>query len=233
MITLLANELRKLRGTLALALCLLAPALVALVAVLIALRQVATGWTMIVTNTLGLWAYFVLPMTVAALAALVAQIEHGPRAWDHLFALPVRRMPILLAKAVTLMLLIGLMSALLVLLCFLLGMLAQPDAHGFPWRDAVRMAGASWAASGLMAVIELWVALRFRSFVPPIALGLAGTFIVVAAMGAPEAAAVPWAMPLAALGLPGGNPAWALAAGGLGGLVLMLAMAAHLARRDV
>ena len=231
--TLLAIELGKLRGTLALALCFLAPTLVALVAVAIALRQGQPAWEMIVTNTFGLWAYFVLPMTVAALAALVAQIEHGPRAWDHLFALPVRRMPLLLAKAAALMLMLALMSALLVLLCFLLGTLAQPDAAAFPWGEAARMAGASWAASCLMAVIELWTALRFRSFVPPIALGLAGTFVVVAAMGAPEAAAWPWAMPLAALGLPGGDPGRALAAGGLGGLVLMLAMAAHLARRDV
>jgi ABC-2 type transport system permease protein len=230
---LLAIELRKLRGTLALALCFLAPALVALVAIAIALRQAAPGWTMIVTNTFGLWAYFVLPMTTAALAALVAQIEHGPRAWDHLFALPVRRMPMLLAKAAVLMLMLGLMSVLLVLLCFLLGMIVQPDAAAFPWGEAVRMAGASWAASCLMAVIELWTALRFRSFVPPIALGLTGTFVVVAAMGAPEAAMVPWAMPLASLGLPGGDPFWALAAGGLGGLVLMVAMTAHLARRDV
>lgn len=231
--TLLAIELRKLRATLALALCLLAPALVALVAVLIALRQSATEWSGIVTNTLGLWAYFVLPMTVAALAALVAQIEHGPRAWDHLFALPVRRMPMLLAKAAALMLLIGLMSGLLVGLCFVMGGLARSSGAGFPWGEAIRMAGASWAASCLMAALQLWVALRFRSFVPSIGLGLAGTFVVVAAMGAPEAAMVPWSMPLAALGLPGGDPGWALIAGGIGGLVAMVAMAWHLARRDV
>ena len=56
-----------------------------------------------------------------------------------------------------------------------------------------------------MAVIQLWVALRFRSFVVPVALGLAGTFLVIAAMGAPEAVVLPWAMPLGTLPVAGGR----------------------------
>ena len=39
----------------------------------------------------AIWAFFMLPMSVTALTALVAHMEHGPRAWDHLRALPVPR----------------------------------------------------------------------------------------------------------------------------------------------
>jgi ABC-2 type transport system permease protein len=239
LLRLLRLELLKLRFTLATTLCLVAPTLVALVATVIALRQPGTGWSVLVTNSVGLWAYFVLPMTTAALAALVAQVEHGPRCWDHLFALPIRRSPLIIAKALVLMLMLGAMSALLLALCFALGVLAgalgsiHAAAGDFPWPSALAMLAASWLASWLMAILQLWVALRFRSFVPPIALGLAGTFVVVAAMGAPQSVVIPWAMPLAALGLPGGNPAFALLAGGLGGIALMFAMAAHLARSEL
>jgi len=235
--TMLMLEFRKLRGTLALGLCIVAPALVAVVALAIALRQ-PSSWTGLLTNTLGLWAYFVMPLTISALAALIAQVEHGPLMWDHLFALPISRARLVVAKALALMLLIGGMSALLVGLCFVLGALAHQIAPArgpsgaFPAAQAAAFALSTWAASALAAVLQLWVALVFRSFVAPVALGLAGTFLVVSAMGAPESLLLPWAMPLGTLGLPGGNPALALAAGFLGGLLLMPVMAAHLARRD-
>lgn len=227
----LLNEIRKLRGTLALLLCVVAPLLVAIVAVLIAARQGEPDWLALLTNAFGLWAYLALPMTITALSALVAQVDHGARIWDHLFALPVPRGAILLAKVITLTLLVGIMSVLLAMAVFALGTLAGA-AGPLPLAEAARMPGMQWAASLMVAVVQLWVALRFRSFVAPVALGFAGTFLVVAAMGAPEAIVLPWAMPLATLEVPGGNPAVALVAGLGGGLLLLPVMIRHLARRD-
>jgi ABC-2 type transport system permease protein len=232
MTNLIRIELLKLRGTLSLLLCLMAPALVAVVALLIALRQPDPGWRPLLVNGFGLWCYFVLPMTVAALAALLAQIEHGPRAWDHLFALPVSRAAMLMAKVIVLMLLIGAMSLGLAMLCFLLGIGAGLTGGMFPWGSAAGMASASWAASGLMAVIQLWMALRFRSFVAPIGLGLAGTFIVVASMGAREVALLPWAMPLGTIAMPHGSPLVALLTGAMGAVLAAPIMCWHLSRRD-
>lgn len=232
LLTCLDLELRKLRGTLALLLCLVAPSLVAVVATLIGVKQGELAWPALLVNAFGLWAYFVLPLTVAALSALVAQIEHGPRAWDHLFALPVQRGNLIVAKAMALALLIAAMSVLLVALVYALGSAAGAPPWGFPSVEAAGAGAALWASSLLMAVIQLWVAIRFRSFVVPVALGLAGTFVVVAAMGAPEAVVLPWAMPLGMLPVPGGNPPLALAAGFGGALLLLPLMAAHLGRRD-
>lgn len=236
--TIIRLELRKLRGTLAPLLTGLAPALVAVVASLIAARQGDRGWTGLVVNCVALWAYFILPVTVAALAALLAQIEHGPRMWDHLFALPVSRPLLLGAKLITLLMLVGAASGLLILFCFLSGLgltaldRAQLAATHFPWDAALTMAASTFAAAFLMTVIQLWVAIINRSFVAPIALGLAGTFVLVASMGAPQAIVLPWAMPLATLPVSGGQQGLALACGFFGGLILVPAMAIHLARRE-
>lgn len=231
--TMLRIELAKLRGTLAPVLCLLAPAVVAVVALLIAMRRAHPGAHALLLNAIGLWTYFVLPMTVAALSALLAQIEHGPRAWDHLFALPIPRSLLAASKAAALMILVGAETALLIVLVFATGSGAGAiDPARFPWGEALALAASAWLASGLMAVIQLWVAIAARSFVAPIGLGLAGTFGVVAAMGAPFSAYLPWGMPLGAMPLSGGQPLAALLAGALGGIALLPVMAADLARRE-
>lgn len=232
-------ELRKLKGTLAALLCLVAPTLAAGMAVLIAARQPQADWRALLVNAQGLWAYFMLPMTVTALSALMAQIEHGPRAWDHVYALPISRRAFLSAKAGVMMFVLLLMSLVLVLASALFGFLAgavspatAPEG-AFPWTYALATGGAMWIASWLMAMIQLWVALRFRSFVAPLTLGLVGTFIVIAAMGAREAIVVPWVMPISVLTGRGGDPGLALALGGGGGLAALLLMIMHLSRREV
>jgi hypothetical protein len=225
-------ELRKLRGTLALAVCAMAPLIVAIFAAAIAARQDQLQWRTLTLNGLALWTYFVLPMMIAALAALMAQIEHGPRAWDHLFALPVPRGMVIIAKAVVLMLLVGAQTLLLIVLMLGLGGLLGIPPASFPWPGVLGMAAMTWASAGLMAMLQLWVALAVRSFVAPIGLGLAGTFAVVSAMGAPASAILPWGMPLATLPIAGGTPMQALLAGSLGGLLLLPLIAVHLSRRE-
>lgn len=182
-------EFRKLKGTLAAILCLVAPTLVAVMSALIASRQAQGEWRGLVVNAEGLWAYFVLPMTVTALSALVAQIEHGPKAWDHLLALPISRARLFAAKAIAMMTLLAAMSLLLLTETYatgsLLGILSPKRAPigDFPWGQAGTELAMMWAASWFMGLIQLWIALRFKSFVAPLTVGLAGTFVVIAAMG--------------------------------------------------
>ena len=68
-----------------------------------------------------------LPMAVTALTVLVAQVEHGPKFWNHLLALPVRRASIFVAKVVVVVALTGIMSAALFLL---LPALLPPEGGG-------------------------------------------------------------------------------------------------------
>ena len=88
-------------------------------------------------------------------------------------------------------------------------------------------------ASTLMCMIQLWVALRFRSFVPALVLGVGGTFVSVAAAAAREGAYFPWLMPLHIVSTDPTMQRTALFAGGIGGLLTLGAMVVHLGRREM
>jgi ABC-2 type transport system permease protein len=238
MFTWLRVEALKLKGTLVLLLCLVAPTLVSVLVTLIALRRPSMDWEFVFTGSTGLWSFFVLPMTITALSALLAQIEHGPRAWDHVLALPVQRWQLFSAKAIVLMGLVALMSALMAVELRIAGWALQTltpttAPHGaFPWPLATKLLAQMWAASLFMGMIQLWIALRFRSFIAPLTVGLGGTFIAVAAFNAKEAMFVPWAMPVSIVGAHGVNAIPALQMGVAGGLITFALMVIHLSRRE-
>ena len=231
-------EIRKLKGSLVLLLCLAAPSLVAGLLVLILLKRPNLDWKEVLEGSTGLWSFFMLPMTIAALSALIAQIEHGPRAWDHMLALPVRRWRLFAAKGIMLMGLIAAMSAVLALeipaaIALLQAVAPQKVPAGpFPLREELRMLSQMWGASLFMGMIQLWVALRFRSFVAPLTLGLGGTFVAVAASGAKEGVYLPWLMPLNIISGTAANHALALNLGLAGGAATFLLMLLHLSRRE-
>ena len=83
--TALAVEAFKLRRSLALLLAAVAPLLIAVFVFFNLLRlEKGAPWAMTLQSSAAIWAFFMLPMSVTALTALVAHTEHGPRAWDHL-----------------------------------------------------------------------------------------------------------------------------------------------------
>ncbi len=58
------------------------------------------------------WATFMLPLTATIIATQIAQLEHGPKTWAHLLALPVPKWRLFAAKAVVTLGLIAGMSVL-------------------------------------------------------------------------------------------------------------------------
>jgi lantibiotic transport system permease protein len=181
------------------------------------------------------WAFAMLPMSVTALSVLMAQMEHGPRTWDHILALPGARRRVFLAKAIVMLALVAAMTLLVGLM--LVGgaeLLAavKPLATKL---DQAALAETLWKmflASGLMCVIQLWTALAFRSFVPPLLLGIMGTFVSVAAAAAREGAYFPWLMPLHILSTDLAMQRVALEIGAFGGLVGLGLMLLHLQHRE-
>ena len=96
----LSAEMLKLRGTLALWMCLVAPATVAVLYMLQMTfmdwdkRPPMTGqeaWTMYAQAVLALWSILMLPLFLTLEAALLAGLEHGNQQWLHLLALPLPR----------------------------------------------------------------------------------------------------------------------------------------------
>lgn len=238
MLTDLLIEIRKLKGSLVLALCFIAPTLVALLLAVVCIRQPRMNWHDAMMGTTGLWAYFIMPMTVTALSALVAQIEHGPRAWDHLLALPVRRWRIFAAKGLLIMLLTALISLILALEIRVVAAVivelfpAKIPSGDYPWTLCLQLLAMMWGASLCMVMLQLWVALHFRSFVAPLTTGLGGTFFAVAAFGARETVFIPWVMPVSVIARNGDSAGLALQLGVGGGLCIFLLMTLQLSRKE-
>lgn len=237
----LRAEFIKLRGSLAMLLCIVAPTVVATLMAVIFNRQGGGDlpWRMYLLGNAATWAYFMLPMTVTALTVLIAQMEHGPRLWHHLLALPVPRRNIFFAKTGVVMLLCAGMTMGLTLLAPLLGYLSDsltPDrtlTGPLGWVELISVLSRIYVSSWLLVAIQLWAALRWRSFVPPLALGIGGTFVAVAATGSELGPYFPWLIPTQALASDPSSAAIALAIGIVGGAVCTAAMAIDLARRPL
>ena len=224
MFTALSVELLKLNRSLAALLAVAAPGLIAVFIFYNLLRlETAQDWTMVQMQAAGIWAFFMLPMSVTALTVLVAQMEHGPRSWEHLFALPVRRWRLLAVLIMT-----AGSGVLTGLVRPGLAPTGVVDGTAMIWLHA-----RIFAAGALLTAMQLWAALRFRSFVPGLVLGIGGTFFAVVATSAKNGVFMPWQMPVNILS---GDPARADLALflGLGGGVLVLGlMLVHLSRREV
>lgn len=239
MTAVLMVELLKLRRSLALLLAVVAPGLIAVFLTLSALRaDEARPWEMWMMQGAGIWAFFMLPMSVTALTALMAHMEHGPQSWSHLRALPVPRWRLYAAKAVATLGLIGLMSAAALILPWAgleLATRLKPAIVPTGALDVGAMAlmmAKVFAAGVLLVAVQLWAALRFQSFVPGLTLGIGGTFFAVVATSAKEGVFLPWQMPVNVFASDPARAQLALTLGGVGGLVALALAIAHLARRD-
>ncbi len=233
-------EILKLHRSLALLLCAAAPTMVAVLAMVMLMdRDRPSSWPMYTMNISALWSFFMLPMTVTALTVLVAQLEHGPRFWNHLLALPVPRWQVFAAKAAVVTLLVAAMTLGLILLIPIAGTIAEALASGtqltgsYDMAGNARLLGTMFAGSILLIAIQLWAALRFRSFVPPLVIGIGGTFVAVAATGSRQGAFFPWLIPTNALASDPARAEIALAMGSLGGVAVLALMLIDLSRREL
>jgi ABC-2 type transport system permease protein len=233
-------ELRKLNRSLAAALAVAAPGLIAVFTFFNTLRiGTAQPWDMWMVGATGIWAFFMLPMSVTALTALVAHMEHGPRTWDHLRALPLPRWTIYAAKAISVFLVLALMSIGVFVLTWAavkLAVVLKPELAPTGVFDAsayLTTLGRMYLAATLVVVIQLWIALRWSSFVPGLVVGIGGTFFAVVATSARVGVFLPWQMPVNMLATEGWRMQTALGLGFGGGLILLVLMLWHLSRREV
>ena len=240
MLAVLSVEIRKLNRSLAAVLAIAAPSLIAVFTFFNLMRgEAAQPWEMWMVSAIAIWAFFMLPMSVTALTALVAHMEHGPRSWDHLRSLPLPRWRLYAAKATMVLAVVAIMSVLTLVLTWggvALASAIKPDLTPTGPLDAGLYAatmGKVFLAGILMVAIQLWTALRFASFVPALVVGIGGTFFSVVATSAKEGVFFPWQMPVNILATDAWRPTTALGLGcGLGLAVLVLAVA-HLSRREV
>ncbi|MDI1253076.1 ABC transporter permease [Thermomonas sp.] len=238
--TALAVEAYKLRRSLALLLAVVAPLPIAVFVFFNLLRMdKAMTWQMTLQSSAAIWAFFMLPMSVTALTALVAHTEHGPRTWDHLRALPLPRWHLYAAKAASVLGIVLLMSMALALMTWL-----AVQAAGW-WKPTVAASGAPdiatyllllgriFLAAWLLVAVQLWIALRYVNFVPALAAGIGGTFFAVVATSAKIGVFLPWQIPVNQLASDPSRAQLTLLLGFAGGCVALVAMTWQLSRREV
>lgn len=246
----LVAEVLKLRRTPALLLALITPYVVALLQALVAYhlgkRLLASpgfdAWAWMGRNALVMWAGLVLPLLIALEAALLADVESRARGFKHLFALPVRRGALVVAKLAALVLLMVLATALLGVGLWLAGRglhaLEPGLGFGAPFAAGqwTMQALAVLAAGGVLLPLHGWLSLRGMSFAAAIGLAVAGTVAGSALLRLGEGpwTWLPWSMPLRVLGTgDGGLDPATLTAGLVAGALLALVAVTDLARRDV
>lgn len=233
-------EYLKLRRSLALWVAAVVPLLIAVFTFFNLLRdQHPRPWAVWMLSVAAVWAFFMLPMSVVALTTLVAQTEHAPRSWDHLRALPVPRWRLYVAKATMVMVVLALMTvAVLLAGSAAVWLAAQVKPALTPSGDFeamryVLVLTRMYLSSMLLMAVQLWIALRYSSFVPALAAGIGGTFFAVVGTSSRIGVVLPWQIPVNMLA---SNPAradLALLIGFVGGLAVLLVMLIHLSRREV
>src|SRR5215216_3207575 len=123
----LHSELLKLKRTLAFRVIFVLPFLVALLQFFIVWRtkKFAPGfnlWQTLPTNSLQIWAVFMMPLLITLETALLNGIEHSDKLWKHILALPVPRHTVYLAKFVVAQALIAASTLALCVLTVLVGL---------------------------------------------------------------------------------------------------------------
>ena len=93
--------------------------------------------------------------------------------------------------------------------------------------------GRIFLAGWLLVAAQLWIALRFTSFVPALATGIGGTFFAVVASSAEIGIVLPWQIPINQLASDPARAQLALAIGACGGCVAFAVMLWRLSRREV
>ena len=129
-----------------------------------------------------LWNLMLLPLLIPLQTALLAGVEHSSRGWKRLFATPVPRWTVYMAKLIVSMGLFGLSMVLLDVTIVLAGMLlnAMAPALGLtfdtiPWRVLLEATARAYLASWLLIALHTWIACRWPSFVLAMGVGIAAT----------------------------------------------------------
>jgi hypothetical protein len=232
-------ELTKLKGSLVILLVLGPPAMmVVMIPAAILTGNTADAWLPVTMGAAAIWAYLLMPLTMTALTALVAGLEHQSGGWTWTLSQPAPKPLIFAVKAIVCVLLMGLISAgvgaAVIAGVFIAQSIAPETALAGepPITFLAMLLGRMLIASLLALAIQFAVAHAFSAFAVPIIVGISGTFVAVVATSAQAGIYFPW---LFAVNMLAGEPAraeQALLSGLIGGVIVFAASCIWLARRD-
>lgn len=201
-------ETLKLKRTLALNLAIIAPLVIVFMQVAIFFDQGLAGvpegespWINYSQMVIVFWGLLMLPLFITLEVALAGQLEHADRHWKHLYALPLPRGAIYAAKQFSGLALIAVSCAALPLWLVSGGLLLRIFKPGLgfeaaiPWLRIITFAVLIYLSSWLVVAIQMWISLRWRSFVVTCAAGIAMTIMGMAVINSSWGSFYPWALP--------------------------------------
>ena len=188
---------------------------------------------------LTFWTIVLLLFCAALIAALLAALEHQGDNWKHILALPVPRASIFAAKWMAAVGLLALSSVVLVAAYCLAAAILQAvkpgwSAASWPVTTIVQRAFLGLCAAGLLLSIQMWISLRWRSFIPGLAVGVVALVvnIIILPAGMFAANLFPWCLPAVAMAPHSPHRALGVAWGLLGGVALGMIACRDLSRRE-
>jgi ABC-2 type transport system permease protein len=156
--------------------------------------------------------------------------------WNHLLTLPVSRAKVFGAKILAVAGLVLLMTvvlyvALYAVVAACIAIIPGAEATGAPqfadtFASLLLMDGAAFT----MVIVQLWIALRVRSFALPLVVGIVGTFFALCIQSARTPIFLPWVAPAYAFTIVRPESFAVVAFGYLGGLALTPVMLWRLSR---
>lgn len=246
MLRLLQAEVMKIRRSLIWLVVLVIPALMFGVLFLgLSNTDSPLPWQPIVFGSVNVWAFFLLPMAVTVITALLGQIEYRHNTWSYPLSLPYRKTTVLLTKALIAVALIGVISVLIGAAIFGAGMLApmvNPEGGmigAVPYEYLGRFILRIWLSSFLLIAVQFYVAMRFGGMALPLLTGIGGTLLAVIApavqtfgLSFDNGNYLPWVLPTNVLAGVPARTEMALLIGGWGGAAALVLVCGLLARKD-
>lgn len=247
----LVSEVLKLRRTLALWLVVLIPVPIPLLYLVnYALRgQQILGpmgvnpWLWMTQNVFILWVVLMQPLFVALEMALLGGVEHAEKSWRHLFALPVPRWSLYVAKLLVGLALVGVTLLVLLGWDLLAGLTLRTINPGIgfetavPWERIATFALRIYLASFMMVALQLWISVRWPSFALSLGVGIVAAFLGLIASNTELWRIYPWSWPMGAFrgflegqGEPSSLP---VVAGVIGGALVTFVGGWEFTRHDV
>jgi hypothetical protein len=235
-------EILKLKRTLAFRVIFALPLLVGLLEFFIVWRTKKFPasfnlWQTLPSNSFQVWAIFMLPLLITLETALLNGIEHSDKQWKHIFALPVPRHSIYLAKFIVAQALILISTAVLAVLIVIVGVAATymrtelANSGPVPFGWIAKYTLLVWIAGWFIIAIHTWISMRWSGFPIALGAGIGGTFFALFAASASIGKYYPWLLPLN-LFLDGRFTA-AIVLGAAGGIIAALLGCFEFVRRDV
>lgn len=243
----ISAEILKTKRTLALWLAFITP--LAIVGLIFAANLVQQGeadldfnaWDAFTQLIFAFWCLLMLPLFITLETALLSELESTEKHWKHLFALPIPRSVLYIAKLLVGAGLIALSTMVLwvgmLLAGYSLHWLKPNSGFGLsiPWFETLQTALLTYLASLLILALHTWISLRWQSFTLSIGLGMVATVIgVFLTLNSQRIASFyPWMLPSVAMGSDNNMVLQALVLGIIGGIVVTIAGCWDMIRQDV